>query len=180
VVPGADRLVRLGFDSRRHADENAPNAGGRGALDLVEGVDDDEAGAVFGRGPQLVVGLVVAVHDEALGRHAGLERERELAQGGHVGAEPFVGEQPEECDVGKGLRPVGDERVGSRVAVGARLGEQRPLAVDDERRPELPGERRGANPAQDQLATLDRRTLWEELEHRRDSAAALASAPGGC
>jgi hypothetical protein len=51
VVGGLDRLVRLGVDPGRRADEHAPDAGGRSPLDLVERVEDDEADARFRRRP---------------------------------------------------------------------------------------------------------------------------------
>ena len=41
-MAGADRLVRLGLDARRDADEDPAHAGGGGARRLVERVEDDE------------------------------------------------------------------------------------------------------------------------------------------
>ncbi len=72
----------------------------------------------------------------------------ELAGGRDVGAEPFVGEEPQDRERREGLRPVDDERVGCALAVGAGLLAQRQLVVDDERRPELARELAGPQAAQ--------------------------------
>ena len=77
-MAGADRLVRLGLDAGRHADEHAPHARGGRALRLVERVEDDERARLGGRA-QLLVGLVVAVDERAArrrSRRAGRRRAR--------------------------------------------------------------------------------------------------------
>ena len=60
-------------------------------------------------------------------------------------------------DVLKGLDAVEDPGFGRRFPVGANLVEDRPLAVDDERRAELLRERGGADPADAELTVVDGR-----------------------
>ena len=109
-MAGADRLVRLRLDSRRDADDDAADAGGGRAPGLVERVEDDER-AGLGRRAQLLVRLVVPVHEQPLALDPRPLCERELAQRGDVRAEPLLGEQAHQRDVGERLRPVDDERV---------------------------------------------------------------------
>ena len=66
VVRRSDRLVRVRLHAGCHAHEHTPNAGRRRALDLAELVEDDDAGTGVRGRPQLLVALVVAVHDESL------------------------------------------------------------------------------------------------------------------
>ncbi len=68
-------------------------------LDLVERVDHHEPCAGLGRGAQLLVALVVAVHDEPLAGDSRRPRERQLPERRDVGAEPLLGEQPQQRDV---------------------------------------------------------------------------------
>ena len=79
--------MRVRLDAGRHADEHAPHAGRGGPRRLVERVEHDER-ARLGRRAQLLVRLVVAVHDEPLALEPGRARERELAERRDVGAEP--------------------------------------------------------------------------------------------
>ena len=74
----------------------------------------------FGGGPQLLVALVVAVHDDPLALDPGAPRELELAERRDVGAEALGREQPQERDVRERLQAVERERLGRRLAVGAR------------------------------------------------------------
>ena len=113
AVAGADRLVRLGFDAGRDADEHAADAGLGRARRLVERVERDER-ARLGRGAQLLVRLVVPVHDQPLALDPRPPCERELAERGDVGAEALLGEQPHDGDVRERLRPVDDERIRAR------------------------------------------------------------------
>ena len=60
---------------------------------------------------ELVVALVVAVHDEAVAGDARPPgRSADLAERRDVGAEPLLGEEPQERDARERLRPVADER----------------------------------------------------------------------
>ena len=153
LVRGPDRGVRLGVDPGRDAHEQPRRAGRARPLELVGRVEDDE-----GRrgGGELVVALVVAVQDEPLVGNPGRARERDLAERGDVGAEPFLREHAQQRDVREGLRPVGDERAGRRGAIRARLRAKGLLAVDDERRAELLGEGRGGDAAERELAVSRR------------------------
>ena len=78
----------------RDAHEHAPHAGRRRPLRLVERVEHDEAHVGLGRGPQLLVALVVAVHDDPLALDPGAAGEGELAERRDVGAEALGREQP--------------------------------------------------------------------------------------
>ena len=102
---------------------------------LVERVEDDER-ACLGRRAQLLVRLVVPVHEQPVALDPGAARERELTQRGHVRAEPFLGEQAHQRDVRERLRPVDDERVRNGPLEHPRALAQRVLGVDDERRAE--------------------------------------------
>jgi hypothetical protein len=165
VVRRPDRLVRVGLDPGRDAHEH-PSHSGRGcALDLLQRVEYDESGTCLRGGSQLVVALVVAVHHDPLGRDAGPERELELAEAGHIRAEPLVGKQAQQRGVREGLGPVGDERARRGAAVRGRLLAQRGLAVDEERRPVLVRQLGGADAAERELASGDRGARREEVEH---------------
>ena len=135
AVPGANRLVRLRFDPRRDADEDATHAGGGSACRLVGRVEDDER-AGLGSRAQFLVRLVVPVHEQALARDARPLREGELAECGDVRSEPLLGEQAHQRDVGEGLRPVDDERLRNGALEHSRAVAQRVLGVDHERRAE--------------------------------------------
>ena len=139
--------MRVGLDARRDTDEDAPNTGLGCALDLVEGIDDDEGGLRPGRRGQLLVALVVAVHDEPLSRDASPQGELELAERRDVSADAFVREQPEYRRVRKRLDAVDEKRVGRSGPVGVNRAQDRRLVVDDERGPVLGSKVREADPA---------------------------------
>ena len=105
------------------------------AAGLVERVQDDERARV-GRRAQLLVRLVVPVHEQPVALDPGTAGERQLAQRGHVRAEPFLGEQAHQRDVRKGLRPVDDKCVRNGPLEHPRALAQRVLRIDHERRPE--------------------------------------------
>ena len=130
------------------------HAGARGARRLVLRVEHDCRRGLRGS-MQLVVRLVVAVEEDALGRDAGRPREGELAEGRHIGADAFVREHAQQLDVRECLRPVHDQRVRGHLAVGTGPGTNRLLAVDEERRPV--GGREGArgDAAEAELARFD-------------------------
>jgi hypothetical protein len=65
AMPGPDRLVGLGVDAGRDADEHAADARLGCARRLVERVDRDERAAI-GRSTQLLVRLVVPMDDETV------------------------------------------------------------------------------------------------------------------
>ena len=72
-------------------------------------------------------------------------RERELARGGDVRADPLLAQKAQSRDVRERLRPVEDAPARPTAARSARArSADRLLAVDDERRPEPLGERRSA------------------------------------
>src|SRR6266516_6770740 len=85
VVSGLDRVVRLGVDPGRYADERTLDTGCGRALDLVQGVEDDEAGVR--RSVELLVALVVPVHDDPFGLDVGALRDLELPERRDVRAE---------------------------------------------------------------------------------------------
>ena len=106
-MAGPDRLVRLGIDTRRDSDERATNARRGSALGLVGRVQHDE-GAELGCEPKLLVRLVVAVDDEPVACQSRGPCECELTERRDVRAEPFLGEEPQQGDVGERLRAVDD------------------------------------------------------------------------
>jgi hypothetical protein len=72
--------VGVGVDSRRDADEDPADACLRRPADLVERVQDDEAGSGLGRRAELFVALVVSMDDDALSRDSRAQGEAELAE----------------------------------------------------------------------------------------------------
>src|SRR6266550_3758214 len=119
-------------------------AGARGLVRSVEHHGDTER-----RGSaKLLVGLVVAVEQDLLARDSGGLCEFELAERRDIGSDALLAEHPQQGDVRERLRPVHDERSRSSVRVRARLCANGLLAVDDERRPVLLREPRGADSSQ--------------------------------
>ena len=173
-MPGPDRLVGLGLDAGRDADEHAADARLGCARRLVERVDRDER-AGLGRGTQLLVRLVVPVDDETVALDPRPPRERELTERGHVGAEAFLGEQPHHGDVRERLRPVDDERIGHGATEHPRPLPQRSFGVHDERRSEALGELRRCEAVQVEDAALDVRAGGEELDHPSRSETVTSS-----
>ena len=123
-------------------------------------------GARLRRAPQQLVLLVVAVHHEPFSVDPRAQGERELAGGGDVGAEPFLGEQPQQRDRRERLRPVHDERSGAACAVRASLVSQRLVVVDDEGRAVAARELRRAHAADDELAVVDAGGIGKQLASR--------------
>ncbi len=167
VMPRDDRLVRVGVDTQRDADEDAPDARGCRERDLVGCVEHDRRVFFGGVAEQRVV-LVVPVHDDLGSGEPGAARERELARRGHVGADALVAEQSQHGDVRKRLRSVEDTalRTGCRSQRLCPLP-NRLLAVDDERRPESIRQLVGRHAADGKRIRVDPGRVREELEHRR-------------
>ena len=136
AVAGPDRLVCLRLDPRRDTDENAADTRGGSPAGLVRCVEDHERAGRCCRG-ELLVGLVVPVHEQALPGDARPLREGELAERRDVRAESLLGEQSHQRDVRERLRPVDDERLGNGAPEHPCALAQRVLGVDHERRPEL-------------------------------------------
>jgi hypothetical protein len=172
--------VRVGLDSRSDPNEHALDARCCRTLDLVECVENDEAGSGLGGRPKLFVALVVPVHDDSLAGHTGSERVLELAERRDVGAEPFISEQPQQRDVGERLGAIEDQRIGRSLAVGPGEREDRPLAIGDERRPVLVRESRGRNAADRELAPLDRGAVGEEPKQAQSvhQSSIVSASPG--
>ena len=165
-----DRVVRVGVDPRRHADERAASPERDGPLDVVERVDD-ERGARACRGRQVVVALVVPVEDDVLACDAGGARICELARGRDVGAEALRSEEPQQRDVRERLRAVENERSRRRLEVLARAPPQRLLAEHEQGRAVLGGEVGRRDAAEPQLGVVDGRRFGEEVECAHDSRA---------
>ena len=136
--------MRRGVDARRDAEQDRLHAPGRRGdpLDLVElpeVVDHQQPGPGGDGGPDVGVGLVVAVDDEQLAGRAGGERVGQLALRGDVHPHALVEQDPQEADGRVRLacvrRPGGAGIARKRLAVGPCAGSQRRLVVDVERRP---------------------------------------------
>src|SRR4029077_11933230 len=100
LVRGLDRAMRHRLHARRKAYEHAPDARGRSLLRLARRIEDDER-ARRRRGAELLLRLVVAVADDPLPRDSGRAREPELAERRDVRTDAFLGEQPQQRDVGE-------------------------------------------------------------------------------
>ena len=118
VMPRDDRLVRVGVDTERDADEDAPDARGCRERGLVGRVEHDRR-VVFGGVAEQRVVLVVPVHDELGSGEPGAARERELARRGDVGADALVAEESQHGDVRKRLRSVEDTALRHRPPLAA-------------------------------------------------------------
>jgi hypothetical protein len=92
------------------------------------------------------------MHHEAVPTETRPPRELELAERRHVRADSLLAEDAQQRDVRERLRPVDDERAGRRPREEPRSLAQRLLAVNEERRAERLCQRRGADPADGQLA----------------------------
>ena len=142
-LAGLHVAVGRGLDPRRDPDQHPlrrveqPLA----ALDLVEGVEDQVADAGAGGEEDLLVGLVVAVHVDAVGVEAGAQGHVQLAAGGDVDREPLLGEEPVGGGAGERLAGEEDLEVGAAalegLAVGAGAGADVVLGVEVGRRAEL-------------------------------------------
>ena len=165
VVPRADRLVRVRVDAERHPDEGALHAGLGRERRLVGRVEHDR-GADPRRLRQEALALVVAVDDELRSPEPRGRRERELALGRDVGADPLLGQEAQHGHVRQGLRPEEDPAVADRVAERPRTAADRLLAEHDERRPVLGGELRRRHAAERELPVVDGRRVGEEVEDR--------------
>ena len=155
-VARLDRVVRVRVDAGRHPNEHALHAGSSCPLGLVGGVQHDEPDVRLGRPAKLLVGFVVPVHDDPLARDSRTQRELELAERRDVRPQPRPGEEREQRRVRERLRAVERHRLRRRFAVRARPRPQCLFAVDDERRPELIRELGRPQPADDELAAVDR------------------------
>jgi hypothetical protein len=105
------------------------------------------------------------VDDQPLALDPGRAREPELAERRDIGADPLLGEQAQDGDVGERLRSVEDERIRHRRQDLTRLRADRLLAVRDERRPEALCELGGAHASDAELAALDARRVRKKLQH---------------
>ena len=148
-LPCRDLVVRLAAHVGRHAHERALRGGVAGSLgeqlaqplELVEVVDHEQADADVERPGELLAGLRVAVHDDALRGKARGEREVQLAGGGDVAPQALLGKDLEHGGAGERLRREAEVHiVVPRVARGgakrARAGAQVVLRDDVRRRAE--------------------------------------------
>ena len=93
LLPGLDVGVGRGLDPRGDPQQHPLGAVEQpvGALDLVEGVEDQVTDAGVERVAELGLGLVVAVHVDPLGSHPAGEGHVQLAAGRDVGRQPLLG-----------------------------------------------------------------------------------------
>ena len=138
LVRGRDELVGVRLDADGAADQHAL---GRAALDaqaaepvdLGDRVDDDPADAGVEGGGQLGDRLVVAVQQQPVAREAGPHRDRELAAGAHVEAEPLLLDPAGDRGAQERLGRVEDHRAAERLAVVAAAAAQVGLVEQEDR-----------------------------------------------
>lgn len=172
-MAGADRLVRVGVDTERDADERTIHSRCSRQLGLVGGVEHDGRAACRCRLKQGGV-LVVPVHDQVSAFETGRLGERELTGRGHVRADALLAEQPQEGDVRERLRPEEDAAVGDRGTECPGLGANRGLAEDDKGSPVLRGELVRCGATELKAASFDARRVREELKHAGGGQTAAA------
>ena len=185
-------LVGVGFDTGGHAYEH-PDGWGSGpvdqaleAVELVEAVDDDAVHTELHRVEQLDLGLVVAVHDEPVGWHAGRDRDVELAASGDVEVHALVVRQAGHRETEERLGCVGDavaERGERLAAARSEVG----LVVDEQRGAVLARqvEQVGAPHRQPARARVDHRGVGQEVPgdgavHADPHIDSGAPAPSSC
>ena len=141
-----DRRVRQPRHGRVDADQD-PLAAGPEAhepVDVVGVVDDDQADAGGQRVGDVAVALGVAVQQDVRRVEPGRQRDRELARGGDVAAEPLARQDPQQRRAGQRLG--GEVHLGGRVAGAERVAvlagalAQALLVEDEGGRPELGGD----------------------------------------
>ena len=142
-VRRADLGVRRGLDARRDAEQDRLDSPRLRCdpLDLVElldMVDDEQAGLGLHRSPDVRVRLVVAMNDEPPSGRARGERVGKLALRCDVHPQPLVEQDPQEADGRVRLagvhRPGRAGIPGQRLLIGPRPGSERGLVVDVKRR----------------------------------------------
>jgi hypothetical protein len=89
----------------------------------------------------------------------------QLPQRGHVRADALLGQQPHQSYVRERLRPVDDHRVRRAPTIRPRLRADRLLAIDDQRRVELLGQRAHTHPAHTQLAADNLGRIGKQFQH---------------
>ena len=141
---GLDELVGVRFDTgcdphvegRRHPDRRREPGD---AIELGGRVDDDPTDACVECAPQLGVGLVVAVENDAIRREPGVQRDEQLAARGDVEAETLLRNEASHRDAQERLARVRGARAERRRVIAAprpQLG----FVVHVERRPEAFGQ----------------------------------------
>ena len=91
-VPGSDRLVRVDVDPGRDPHEQPLEAGSTRAGELLDRVEHDVCDGSVRGSLELLVRLVVPVHDQPPAGNARPLREAELTESRDVRAEPFLAE----------------------------------------------------------------------------------------
>ena len=143
VMPGADRLVRVGVDPERDPHERALDAGRRCQGRLVGRVEHDRRAVAARPRARNAVVLVVPVDDELARRAAGRDaRTRALPPRRRRRRSPPRAAVAARRRWGTPSSRRRADRPRSRAPQRARPRPKRLLAEDDERRPEPLGERR--------------------------------------
>ncbi len=116
----------------------------RDAVDVVEPVDHDVADARVQGGPDVVVGLGVAVHDDLRRVDAGGQGQAQLARPDHVTAQALLGQDLDDRrgreGLGREADPAARMPAGEGADVLARPGPQVILVEHVHRGPELAGQ----------------------------------------
>ena len=161
VVAGPDRLVRVGVDPERDADQDVADPGGGRERGLVGRVEHDGRADLGGLCQEHGV-FVVPVHDELVTTEACGGCESELSRRGDVRADPFLPQEPQHGDVRQRFRAVEHPAVPDRGPQCPRVRADRLLAQHDERRPVLLRERRRVDARKRQLRAVESRRVGEQ------------------
>ncbi len=140
--PGLDVLVGVRLDARGHPHEHLTAVvDPLESVELPERVRYDDPHAGVARRGELGIALVVPVEDEPLGREAGVQRDMQLSSGRHVQLEPLLRDQLGHRDAQERLARVRDVAGAEAHGELAAAGSEMVFVVDEQRGPELGGER---------------------------------------
>ena len=145
LAAGRERSVRVRLDAGTDAQQHRRRPAGEpvDALDVVHAVDDDVADLGVQRGLDVLVGLGVAVHDDASRIRTGRQRDVQLAGADDVEAEALAGQHADHRRRRERLRreahPAARMPGAQAAGEGAGAVAQRLLVDDERRRAELGG-----------------------------------------
>ncbi len=163
VMPGLDRLVRVGLDAERHADQHPTPVPSTSSGSSSESSTIVAPGV--GGGQELARRLRIPVHDERSPSSPAARANASSPAEATSAPMPSSAKSRRSATFGKAFGAVDDERLRHRSPDLARSRAERVLAVDDEGRSEALRELARPQAPEDELAPLDSRGIREELEH---------------
>jgi hypothetical protein len=168
----------VGLDPRRARDERPAHAGRRRPLGLVERVEHDEAHFGLGRGAELLVALVVPVHDDLVAFDPARAANASSPSVETSAPKPSAASRRAARRSGTLSGCRAGSASGSGLAVGRARRQDRLLAVDDEPACRTPRELGRTQAPEGQLAVSTEAVCGKEQEHVAIVISAAKSATG--